>query len=640
MITTLRHLLVDSWAGRAAALLIFLAFIGWGVGDVYSNMGTSGSNAIMKVGDRSITPDDLSRGLNAQLPQVAQQMGLADASHLPQAAREQAARQVLQNLITQNEVQAAAARAGMDVPDDVVRQEIFAIPFFHNAAGQFDRSILNERLTRIGMTEANLIRMMREDIITRAVLQGMGQSVQIPTSLTERLLSFDARQRVLDVLFIPLPTAPLVTTPTDAQLHRFYDNHPWDFRTPEYRHAKMVLLTQETVARSIEVPDDVLKRLYEAQERIYNVPETRTLQVITFADEARADSAAVTWRKGLPWTDLQKQYSDAASVSLPDARESDIPNPELAKAAFSAPLNQVTGPVKTSVGWVVFEITTIKAPHTTSFDAAKADMTAQVQKQEAPQAVQARMKQFQDAVAGSTTLDRIPADLGAAPVAGTMDAQGMTKDGMPAPIPGNEALRKAVVARVFSQNKGAQPSVVNGPDGSAFAILVDDVQPGTLKPFESVRAQVVQKWTAEQNRRIANERITTLFTAAKSTTLAKAVAGQPEEGGMRRNVTLSRIHPDQSLPEAVTRAAFGNAIGKTAMLETPEGYWLVNVTSEKAPDPKDIHQLTSQLQSQYLQSLQSDIPVALNAAFEKEVPPTHINMSLFNQVVAATGAQQ
>ncbi|WP_249202845.1 peptidylprolyl isomerase [Gluconobacter cerinus] len=636
MITTLRHLLVDSWAGRAAAILIFLAFIGWGVGDVYSNMGTSSSNTIVTIGNRTITPDDLARALSAQLPAAAQQMGLSDPSHLPDGTKQQIARQVLHNLVIQNEVQLAGERAGMVVPDELIRKEIFAIPAFHNAAGQFDRSMLNDRLARIGITEKRLIQMIREDIISRALLQGMGASVQAPTSLLNRLFAFDADQRVMDVLRVPFTSTAVSAAPTDEQLHRYYDNHPQDFRTTEYRHAKMVVMTADSVAKTIEVPDDVLHKLYDFQSRTYNMPETRTLQVLTFQDESKANAAATAWRNTNAWDAIQKAYPDAAAVALPHVRESDIPNPELAKAAFGAPANQISGPTKTAAGWVVFNITDVVAPHQTTFEQAKPELRDQVQKQEAPEALQARLKQFQDAIAGSTTLEKIPSNLGAVPAAGSLDSHGLMQDGTPAPIPGDAGLRQSIVQHIFSQKKDAQPVVVNGPDGSAFAVVVDEVHPGTRRPFADVRDQIVQAWTAEQQRHAADTRTTALFTEAKKSTLAKALDGQAEASSLRKDVTISRIHPDQSLPQNVLRAAFGLKVGTTGMYEGPDAFWIVNVTGQKPGAEADAASLQKELSAQYVQALQADIPAALDASLEKTVPVSHLNTNLFNQVVAST----
>ena len=54
MITSLRHVFVESWLGRAIVIAVFVAFIGWGVGDVVGYIGTS-SNVVVQVGKTDIT---------------------------------------------------------------------------------------------------------------------------------------------------------------------------------------------------------------------------------------------------------------------------------------------------------------------------------------------------------------------------------------------------------------------------------------------------------------------------------------------------------------------------------------------------------------------------------------------------------
>ena len=165
---------------------------------------------------------------------------------------------------------------------------------------------------------------------------------------------------------------------------------------------------------------------------------------------------------------------------------------------------------------------------------------------------------------------------------------------------------------------------------------MDEVHPGTRRPFADVRDQIVQAWTAEQQRHAADTRTTALFTEAKKSTLAKALEGQAEASSLRKDVTISRIHPDQSLPQHVLRAAFGLKVGTTGMYEGPDASWIVNVTGQKPGAEADAASLQKELSAQYVQALQADIPAALDASLEKTVPVSHLNTNLFNQVVAST----
>ncbi|AOX19839.1 peptidylprolyl isomerase [Kozakia baliensis] len=636
MISALRHVFVDSWLGRILALLIFFAFIGWGVGDIFGNLGGSDANTVVKIGDRRITAEDLDRGIRSELPQVAKQMGVTDPSQLPPSARRQAAQSVLQRLVSQNEILALAARNGMQVPDSLVREEVFALPYFHGTDGKFDRKLFDQRMAQAGMSEKQLLQMVRDDITVRSLIEGLGDTMQVPSSLLQRLLDYDAQEHVLDIVRVNAGTMTPPAAPTEGQIHRYYDNHPWNYRTTEFRHAKIVVLSAEGVAKSIVIPEADLKRFYEFQSQRYHVPETRSLEVLTFQDQAAANKIAESWKGGASWEVIQAQASNAAAVSFPDTRASDVPSPELAKAAFAAPVNAIQGPLKTETGWVVFRVKDIKPPHNVDFDHAKDDLRDEITRAQAPQLLQSRLPRFQDAVAGSTDLEHIPTDLGAIPAQGSLDAQGMTKDGEPAPLPGDPELRQAIIARIFSQAEGVKPSVVNGPKGGAFAVLVDHIEPGALKSFDSVRDQVVHDWTEAQRRHAADERATTIFDKAKQQGgVAKAVAGTTDASSMQSGMAVSRIKP-VPLPQPLLPLIFGTPVGQSAMLNVNDDYFVVTVTGLRDGDPATMKELSSRLRPQLEESLRGDIPTTVVHSLEDKLKPVP-NVQLMQRVIDASG---
>lgn len=637
MISALRHMFVDSWLGRALAFLIFLAFIGWGVGDIFTSSGANQGDTVATIGGKRITADDLSRGIRAQLPQVAQQMGLSDPTQLPLAERAQVAREVLQRLVTQQEVLLAADKNGMKVPDSLVRDEVFGMAYFHGPNGQFDRKIFDQRMVQAGLTERRLLDMVRDDITVRSLLDGMGDTMRVPASMIQRLLDFDARLHVLDVVRIDSAAMTAPPAPTEAQLHRYYDNHPWAFRTVAFRHAKVVVLSVDSVARSLEIPDADLKRLYDFQSQKFHVPETRSLEVLTFQDQAKAAQAAQNWKSGASWDSVQAQNHDAAGVSLTDTRQSDVPSPELAQAAFSAPQGDIQGPIKTETGWIVFRVIDVKEPHNVDFAQAKDGLHDEVARAQAPQLLQARIARFQDVLAGSSDLEKIPTDLGAVPAQGSLDAQGMTKEGEPAPLPGDDALRAAIVTRIFAQSPGAKPSVVRGPKGSAFAVLVDQVEPGAEKPFDAVRDQVVNAWTNAEREHAADIRATALFTQAKQMGgVAKAVANTADAAALQSGVAFSRVRP-AALPQTIAQLALSTPVGQSAMLDVGGDYYVLTVTGERDPDAATTKDLTDRMAPQLQQTMQNDVPMTFVRGLEQRVKPVP-NMALLQQVIDSTGA--
>ncbi|WP_051528280.1 peptidylprolyl isomerase [Asaia astilbis] len=457
MISTLRHLVVDSWIGRLIALLIFLAFVGWGVGDVVGSYNGSQADTVVTIGSRRITASDLDRGIRNRFPAAAQQMGVSDPSQLPPNVRREVAQGVLQSLLAQNEALALADRNGMKVPDALVRKEVFSYRAFQGTDGRFDRKLFDERLKKLGLQERTLLESVRDDIGARGLLDGLGKTMVVPNSVLDQLLAFNTRQYKTDLLRLDSGSMAVPAAAEEAQLRRYYDNHSSQYRSAEYRHAKIILLSVDSVAHSLTVPDEQLKRYYEFENAKYNVPETRDIEVLTLPNRVAAEAIVTAWKANSDWASIQKADPSAASVSFPHARQADIPSPELAKAAFSAPENAVQGPIESPTGWIVFRVAAIAAPHKTDFEHAKAEIRDEIARSQAPQLFAQRFASLQDAIAGSADLEQIPTDLGAVPAQGSLDEQGLTKDGEMAPLPGDEATRKAIIARVFEQKKGDKP---------------------------------------------------------------------------------------------------------------------------------------------------------------------------------------
>ena len=62
-------------------------------------------------------------------------------------------------------------RLGIVVPDQAVRQAVFAMPAFRGPNGQFDQQRFQAVLRNNGLTEARFLDMMRADLAQRQLLE-------------------------------------------------------------------------------------------------------------------------------------------------------------------------------------------------------------------------------------------------------------------------------------------------------------------------------------------------------------------------------------------------------------------------------------------------------------------------------------
>ncbi|KDE20439.1 peptidylprolyl isomerase [Acetobacter aceti 1023] len=632
MISYLRRVFVESWLGRVTAIVIFLAFVGWGIGDVMGYMGEE-TDVVAKVGQQQVSADDLATALRSELPTIARQMGVTDPSQIPLAMQRQIAYQILRRLIGQAELLNAAQKLKVSVPDSAVRDEVFSLPYFKGANGQFDRASFNQKLRDRGLTEQHFLDMVRNDLTTRTILQPLAQAGSVSDTMLQRFLTYGAKTRVVDFVSIPFAAQPMPKAPDDSVLQRYYNNHPWMFRTPELRHAKIVVLSPQTVADSINMDEADIKRIYDEQKTRYNVPETRDIQLITVQDQAQATALANAWKAGGNWQAIQNSAKNAAAVEMPNARPSTIPSATLRQAVFQAPEDRISDPLKTESGWAVFRVTKITAPHITPYEEAKKDILSQYRAAVAPSVVGERKRKLQDALAGKG-LDAIPSDLGAVAAAGTLDAQGMTADKEPAPLPASGKLREAIIHQIFTQKPGARATLVDGPDNSSFAVEVDTATPAAPRTFAQARADVVAAWEAEARKHAADEQATSLYLTAKN----KQALGITNAPGaqLTRDAAFSYAMPNKNIPTALMDYLPHMQPGQAVMTED-DGHFLVAVVTKLfVPNPPAPADGVKRLKDSLAQADSDDLVASYIEALSKHTPP-HINERAVMATLSAAG---
>jgi len=92
----------------------------------------------------------------------------------------------------------------------------------------------------------------------------------------------------------------------------------------------------------------------------------------------------------------------------------------------------------------VLKVTNVTEGTTKTFEAARDDLRARVIADKASDLIYDRANKIETCCPAGFTLDNLPGDLGLAAVTGTLDAQGNTVEGQPAPIPGSNELRNAI----------------------------------------------------------------------------------------------------------------------------------------------------------------------------------------------------
>ncbi len=581
MLSSLRRF-AATWPAKVFFVLLVASFGLWGVADVVRNFfGGADPNSIATVGTQRIDPTELQRAARRTLAQYMRQQNVTTPP-TPEMRRF-SAEEALQQLVVQASLANEAARLHLFVPDDALRQVIFQDPAFQGLGGQFDHAVFTNIMRSVGETEAHYLALTRTKLGNVQVVDPVRAGGYSPDVANRLVFGYEAETRTADLVSLPFAGAAEPAAPTAEQIERQYDDNRNDYRTPEYRRIRVLILSPESVSRDIEVSDAEARAYFESHQSSFVKTETRSVQVIVAPTEAAGRALATEWIAGADWTVMQTKAAaaGASAVQLDDQAKDAFPSPALTVPVFAAAADSVTGPVQAEGGWPVFRITKIDAGGEQSFESVAAAVKAKVALDKAGEEIDDRTNQLQDLLAAGTDWDKLPSGLGVTALAGTLDAQGSTPEGTPAPLPDDPALRQAILARAFALSPNEAPTLENGPANSSYAVMVESVRPPELPPLDKVQARVKDDWLRDARRHEQEVVATRLITAVSGgATLADAAAAAKVVVTHSPPIRRPPFQPGQR-PDPL----FTTEIGHATLAENATGFIVAVPTAINQPDP-------------------------------------------------------
>ncbi len=362
------------------------------------------------------------------------------------------------------------------------------------------------------------------------------------------------------------------------------------------------------LARTEPVSDAEIAALYAQTAATQNQPATRSVQVITADSAATAAKLAKIWNAGADWGKIQAAAAKAGAtaIALDHAQQNQIPNSVLATSVFAAQPGSVTGPVQGALGTFVFKVTDATAGGAPPLAQVSAQLKQQIQLQKAQTDVNQDVDNVQDALAGQTPLDKLPGNLGLAAVAGTLDSNGNTLDGTPAPIPGGAKLRDAVVKAVFAAHPGDPAQLISGPENGYFAFTIDSITPPAIRPYDQVKAQVAAAWQQDALSRAAETKAAALLAAVNS---GQSLDTAASAAGYAVTMTppVTRDATPDGVASSLVPVLFGLKPGEATMQQTSDGFLVAVLANISQPKPSDDPQDEASIQQAMAKSLQNDV---------------------------------
>ena len=587
-----RHRAWLKWS-LALVVLTFVVFYIPSFMDDPTVAGASPNEVVASVEGRDVTAGQFQRRFQTQMAAYQQAYGgQMNAQLLRQLGIEN---QILQQMVDEQAALAEAERQGIQVSDEEVAAQIFAIPAFQEN-GRFVGEQRYEQILRSqrppmtkGDFEDNLRKSMMIDKLRAALTDWM--------SMSDAELEREFRQRnekvKLQVVSLTADKFRDKVNVSDADVSAYYDSHKAEYRTGERRKVKYLLVDMEQARNRATVTPTEVQNFYNQNLQQYQSPEQVRASHILLKTEGK-DEAAVRKsaedllaqvKGGADFAQLATKFSEDEG-SAKNGGDLDYFGrgrmvPEFEQAAFSMQPGQVSDLVKTQYGFHIIKMVDKKPGSTRTLDEVRAQISDQLRFQKAQQLVSEQARVLDDKIDDASDLESAAKSVGIA----VQESGFFARE---EPIPGLGGSPQ-VAAQAFVLKDNEVSGALNSPRGPVFITVTGKQDPYVPKLEEvkdKVREDAIRARATELSRQRGAEIAAKLRTAKNFAAAAKAEGLEAKDTEL---IARESAIPDVGVSPEVDKAAFSLPVGSVSEpIVTGSGTVIVRVAERDDVTPEEV----------------------------------------------------
>ncbi len=570
----------------ALLVLIVPSFVVWGI-QGYSRFTEAANTAVAVVDGQKITQAEWDYAHQQQVDRLRQQMPNLDAKLLDSPA---AKSQSLDALIRERVLRTVAAREHLAVTDASLQRFFVSDPQFapiRNADG----SVNKELLAAQGMTSEGFAAQLRQDLLLRQVMGGIGDSALDPKSTTAMALDALLQRRAIHYARFDDKDYAAKIAPSEAEIDAWYKAHQADFRAPDQAKIEYVVLDLGALMKGITVPEEELKKYYAQNASRYTVKEERRVRhILVKVDpgappdvqqkaKARAEALLAEVRKSPDsFAEIARKNSDDSGSAAQGGDLGFFGKGAMVKpfedAAFAMKPGEISDLVRTDFGWHILKLEAVRGGEEKPFDQVRSSIEDEVRKQLATQRWADAAEQFTNTVYEQSdslqpVIDKLKLDKHTATV------QRTPIPGAP-PVLASQKLLDAIFASDSLKNKRNTDAIEVGANQLVSA-RVTAFEPAHTLALAEVRDQVRERLIAERAQAAARKDGEALLAKAKADPAAAAL---PQQASIARN------QAEGLPPEAVQAVLSADAAKLPAVVgvELPgQGYLVARIDQVLPP---------------------------------------------------------
>lgn len=606
-------------------ILLIVGLAGFGIG---GSGGGGASTPVAAVGDSEVTVDEYVRAFNEQNQRFSQQFGRAlSPQEMALFGLDQL---VISQLLNGAALDGEAAKLGISVGDETVRDRLLRNPAFRGVDGAFNQDAYTFALNRAGIEPSEYDDILRNETTRQLLQASIMAGVDGRATAAEAFVAFIGQKRALE--WVRLNASHLeypVGAPGDADLQAYYEANEAEYTLPETRDVTYAYATEALLLDQIDISEDELRALYDERVDEFRSPARRIVDRIVFGTEEEALAALARIEEGVDGFEeiAQERGLSAQDTDLGEVTENDLNAEERALLFGSTDLG-VVGPVPSDLGPAIYRINAILDETLVTFEDARRELNEELASDRAADLIAAEVEEIEDLVAGGATLEELAAET--LLELGTITMTAETDEGIAA----DESFREEALLAL----EGQERDLFNLSDGVAI-LRVDRITDPKLQPLEEVRAAVAEAWRLDETAR----QITDLGNVLKDRIDAGESIGDiaatyslilTEEAPLGRNGII------EDTPPEFVAAVFDAELGKAFVVPDGGSVLLGRVTEIVPADMESDDAIASvgQFEQELNQATATDIFAYFTQALQ-DAEGVSVNQSLIQNIQSQLGAQ-
>lgn len=563
----------------------------------------SSTDTVARVGDETVSAAEVRQ----QLSEVEQR------NQVPKQLESLYARQILNQLVFQKEMDYEAKRLGIRVSDqeraDRIRQ---FLPTAYNG----DTFVGLDRYAAEVQARFQLTVPVFEELIRQGLLQDkfrklVTDGISVGPSELQDEFKYKNEKVKLDYVFIKPEDLEAKITPDEAEIKTAFEKNKSRYQIPEKRVAQFGLIDLNQLRQNTHISDDELKAQYQRDIQQYQVPnrvhaEHILLMTVGKTDaeveeiRQKAEDILKQARKGANFEDLAKKYSEDPGSKDKGGDLGWITQgqtvPEFEKTAFSLDKGKISDLVKTQYGFHVIKVLDKETAHTKPFDEVKDSIKVPLLLSKVDKLASDQADQMSAAIRRSNKLSL-----------DDLAKQFHLTLGETRPVSANDPIlelgnSKEAKEAIFRLRQG-ELSLPVRTDRGYLVLSVKQILPAHPGSLEEVRDRIVTELKQQKAMELAHTKADDLAKRAKAGEKFDAAA---KSLGLDAK-TSDLLARDGSITGAVSgkqaAAAFQLKAGDVgAPLNVGANWFVYRVAEKQEPNPADFEKQKKDLTDQVLQA--------------------------------------